>query len=325
MSDDNNHTTDKENEQEEDVEANRHTNTEKEEEGDQEEDVEANNDAAKGDEATKQNWTDSALQRDGLTLDPPIGSGERMRDALLRLLDRPVFQIIGMLVLFLIIADGALFFFLLMGWHTLCSPVTDCEPRNWWYNFSIQVLNVLFTYTNLFSMPWRMTNFLHISGWSCPYRSNDVGCNLYGMPESTDAWFHIPLKPRWGITVLLLLNAITQFINQGTRIYYYDFESQNEAPGNIWTNVFFAASFICAGIAAAWMTYEASKVRKRHPGRFGPGPIDLMKDMIRRMRKKDTEGEDTAIETDAIDPTRERRRRSVLHTPDRAGLRMWAM
>lgn len=316
-----------------------HNNTDKEEQGDAEarndqaeedadseeqDDVEASSDQTGEEEATNPNWTDSALRTDGFALDPPAGSSERIRDSLLRLLDRPVFQVIGMIVIFLIIADGALFFFLLMGWHALCEPVTDCEPRNWWYNFSIHVLNVLFTYTNLFSMPWRMTNFLHISGWSCPYRSNVLGCNLYGMPGSKEVWFHIPLRPRWGITVLLLLNAITQFVNQGTRFYYYQYELQDVHPGNIWTVAFFGASFVCAGIAAAWMTFEASKVRKRHPGKFGPGPIDLMKEMIRRIRRRKTEA-DAEYETDGVDPTRERRRRSVLHTADRATLRMWAM
>ena len=40
-----------------------------------------------------------------------------------------------------IIGDGALFFFLLMNWQAMCTPDEDglCEPRNWWYNLSIQV------------------------------------------------------------------------------------------------------------------------------------------------------------------------------------------
>ena len=41
-----------------------------------------------------------------------------------------------------------------LGWQAMCTPVEGrCEPRNWWYNLSIQVLNVLFTYGVLVTMP----------------------------------------------------------------------------------------------------------------------------------------------------------------------------
>jgi hypothetical protein len=195
-------------------------------------------------------------------------------------LDRPFFQVTGIIVIVLVIVDGAFFFFLLMGWHTLCNTPsrTDCDPRNWWYNFSIQLLNVLFTYMNAVAMPWRSTQWLHISGWGCPYRKNALSHDLYGRVVDNDPWYYIPLGRRWGITTLLLLNAITQFINQGTRIVYYNFDLQNTSPGNIWTNVFFAASFLSAALAGGWMTYEVSILRKTYPQhQFGPGPKELVK------------------------------------------------
>ena len=178
---------------------------------------------------------DSGTEVDYSTLNPPRSCGERSRDALLRLLDGKVFQFLGLVVLFLVVLDGAFFFFLLIGAQRMCRPRTDCEPRNWWYNFSVQALNVLFTYMVTVSMPWRCTNALHLFGVGCPVRSNAQGKNLYGL-DVHDIWFHVPIAKRRWIIVFLLLNCLTQYANQATRIVYHDFESQNEAPGNIWTN-----------------------------------------------------------------------------------------
>ena len=189
-----------------------------------------------------------------------------------------------------VIIDGALFFFLLMGWHTLCDAPskTDCEPRNFVYNMSIQVLNIFFSYMAVISMPWRSSNFLHLTQWSRPQRPNHVGLNLYGMPDP-ELWFYIPVRRRLGITVILLLNCIFQFVNQGTRFYYHDFEQQDTHPGNIWTTVFFVASFVCAGLGGAWMAYEAGRLRKQRPGQFGPGSMDTVKRLWQRYvrRKKE--------------------------------------
>ena len=96
------------------------------------------------------------------TLSPSRSSGERSRDALLRLLDGTIFQYLGLMVLFLVVVDGAFFFFLLIGAQRMCRPRTDCDPRNGWYNISIQILNILFTYMATVSMPWRCTNAIHL-------------------------------------------------------------------------------------------------------------------------------------------------------------------
>ena len=239
-------------------------------------------------------------------LHPPRSSSEAYRDRLLSLLDRPVFQSIGLLVLVLIIADGAFFFFLLVGWQVMCRPRTDCDPRNWWYNWSIQILNLLFSYQAVITMLWRSSNFLHLTDCSCPQRSHHPGLNLYGMADS-NLWFHIPVRPRLGITLCLLGNCIFQIINQGTRLYFYSYERQASFPGNIWTNVFFAASFACAGVAALWQVYEAGLVRSQHPpGTFGPGPRDTLKNVWdkygwqKNRKRKRKKTQDT---TDELDPS----------------------
>jgi len=83
-----------------------------------------------------------------------------------------------------------------------------------------------------------------------------------------------------GILVLLLLNCVTQYINQGTRIYYASYEASQTTAGKIWTNTFFVLAFLCAGIAAGWTLYEEGKVREAHPNQFGPGLIDSIKQTI---------------------------------------------
>jgi hypothetical protein len=267
---------------------------------------------------------------------PPISRGELFRDTLLRHLDHPFFQILGLLVILLVIIDGAFFFFLLVGWHGMCQPRMDCEPRNWWYNASIQILNVLFTYMAVISMPWRSTHVLHITGASCPHRSNAVGHDLYGIVNQNDAWFHIPLPKRLGIILLLLLNCVTQFANQITRIVYHSFELQNTFPGNIWTNVFFAASFVAAGMAGAWLAYEVHRLRRAHPGQFGPGPKEVCytfyDDYLARYFGERTnpeildvqEEEQVTRRRNSIDPTRDPERRSILPV-ERTSMRMFAM
>jgi hypothetical protein len=211
---------------------------------------------------------------------PPRSMGEKVRDQILATLDSYPFQIMGAIVMFLVIADGAFFFFLLMGWQTLCRPRTDCDPRNWWYNFSVQLLNVLFTYMVTVSLPWRMTNLLHTTGCSCPFRTNDIGYDLYGQP-TRDIWFYITLFRRKLILLCLILNVLTQYANQATRIVYYNFELQDTSPGNIWTNVFFVSSFAFAAIGGGWIAYEMSHVRKQYPtDYFPPGPIETLQTFI---------------------------------------------
>jgi Protein of unknown function (DUF2985) len=235
--------------------------------------------------------TSSSSRIDPLSNDiiiyPPMSRVEEYRDIVLRIFDSSIFQYIGVIVLLGVIVSGALFFFLLVGIHSLCHPVTDCEPRNGLYNISIQILNGFFTYMAIISLPWRLSNFFHVSDFRCgcfcccsshcyPIRCNDVGHNVYGLPDP-DIWFHIPVNRRLYITIILLLNCLFQFINHGTRIENLSYAEQDGYPGNVWTNVFFVAAFVCAGIGAIWILYETSHLRKVYPDKFGYGPINVMK------------------------------------------------
>ena len=219
-------------------------------------------------------------------LSPPMSINEKVRDWVLGTLDRPIFQVLGVLVLLAVIVDGAIFFFFLMGWQTLCDTPskTNCSPRNEIYNVSIQILTGLFTYMVTVSMPWRCANTFHVFGLHWPKRKNDVGYDIYGVP-SHDVWYHIPLFHRKCILFFLLMNCITQYLNQGSRIVYNTFDRQNVSPGNIWTNVFFGASMICAFVGGVWMGIVSERIRKQDPDRFGPGPIQVAQRVYRERIK----------------------------------------
>jgi len=270
-----------------------------------------------------------------MSLNPPKSSGERIRDGILKALDHPVAQALGIIVLVLVIIDGAFFFFLLVGWQTMCRPRVDCEPRNWWYVFSVQLLTVLISYTATISMPWRCANLLHISGWACPPRENSAGHDLYGRVNH-DPWFSIPRPRRLGITLLLLANSLAQFANQATKIIYYNYELQSTYPGNVWTSVFFGSSFLCVALAGVWMAYETSVLRKQNPNKFGPGPIDLAKQFYTRSIKKIRGGKDSNADvSEALEVERdiaigseveseELPRRSITDV-ERSSMRLWGM
>jgi hypothetical protein len=299
---------------------------------------------------TKQKDTFTDSDPEGLENDPyqsevnpPPSCGERLRDRILRTLDRPFFQYLGIAVLLGVVASGAVFFFFLMGWQTLCRPRTDCQPRNDIYNVSVQFLNGFFTYMATVSMPWRCSNMLHTLGWACPRRERSPGHDLYGQ-VTDDVWFSVPLRQRAWILQYLLWNCLTQYANQVTRIIYYNYELQNEYPGNLWTNLFFGLSMLCAATGGTLMAYHTGKVRARDPARFGPGPVQLARDLYKQVvwgkaADNDDEGRvaEGVISVDSsspprrtsqnsatFDPTREPQRRSLVEV-SRSSLRLFAM
>jgi hypothetical protein len=206
----------------------------------------------------------------------------------------------------LIIIDGAFFFFLLIGAQNMCTPRTNCNPRNWWYNFSIQFLNVLFTYLATISLPWRLSNAAHLFNGSGKHnRSSDAGLDLYGRPTEK-IWYHISQSRRRLIVFFLILNSLTQYANQASRIIYYSFELQNVFPGTLWTNLFFMLSMMCAAVAGFLQLHAEMGLRKVHPETFPPiatlfetlgGYLSKVRNIGRRTQE---EGED-----DDEEPTRD--------------------
>ena len=194
------------------------------------------------------------------------------------------------------------------------------------------------------AMPWRCTNALHAFGWAVPRRDNADGLDLYGRP-SRDVWFHLPLRHRRTITVTLLLNVLTQYVNQATRIVFWSYQLQGHFPGNVWTNVFFGLSMLCAAVGAAHLLVAEERVRRDHPQLFEPGPVQQLRDWwSHRQCREPPAGPEPApveavapsplpspssswLEEVARDPT-QNRRGSVLGPPGeavRGGLRMFAL
>lgn len=228
-------------------------------------------------------------------LSPPPSCIERSRDNLLRFLELSINRAISRIILVLIIVDGAFFFFLLVGLHRMCpsGSSTDCEPRNWWYNFSVQLLNALFTYSAAVSLPWRVANAFHLIGGR---RSSRAGDDLYGRPTD-QIWFHIPPKKRLGITALLVGNSIAQFANQATRVVFYSYELQSSFPGSLWTNAFFLLSMALAAIAGFWQIHEETLLRTENQEKFQPGVLAIIDKCVSR-RKQGAEEKDTDVATD---------------------------
>jgi hypothetical protein len=179
---------------------------------------------------------------------------------LVQLFNQPIFQTLVVVWLLLVIVDGAFFFLLLVGWLDLGST----DLNNKWLNLSIQALNVLFTYISIFNLPARAQRFRELCDEECE-RQRDM----------EDIFNHLTWRQRVAIIVLLLLNCITQFINQGFRCIYYTFELSAE---HVWQcNTFFALSFGTAIFAAIWEGLEERKLR--HSGKYN-GPRDALHEFI---------------------------------------------
>jgi uncharacterized Tic20 family protein len=237
-------------------------------------------------------------------LDPPPSRSELLRDKWLDFLSGKVHFCIGITVMFMIVVDGAFFFFLLIGAQNMCQQPsrTDCNPRNWWYNFSIQFLNVLFTYLATISLPWRLSNAVHLfngsgMGWR-NNRSSDAGLDLYGQPTDK-IWFHISQTRRRLIIFFLILNSLTQYANQASRIIFYSFELQDVYPGTLWVNLFFALSMMCAAVGGFLQLHAEMKLRNLHPERYPPSPFETLREYTAKARsslRRDTTQEEEVDE-----------------------------
>ena len=133
---------------------------------------------------------------------------ELARDATLAFLARKEFTAFALLLIPFVLGFGGLWFFLLIGLHTL-----EEEQAHFWQNVAIQILTVCMAYAAAVSLPYRAANALHLC---CSHRSSTVGLDFYGRPTQ-DIWFHLPRGHRGAITVLLLGNCGAQFVNRGAR------------------------------------------------------------------------------------------------------------
>ena len=187
-----------------------------------------------------------------------------------------IFKAFAAIYIFLVVLDGAFFFFVMIGAHGI-RPKSSAQ---WWLNLSIQLLTALFTYPALLTIPWRMSNAIHLF---CHKGRSIDGRDFYG--RSTPLiWFHIPRQKRILIVILFQLNGWFQLINQMARICYPSYEAANAMPGAFWCNAFFVFSFVC-GIGGAIKQGKAeTALRKAKPAEFDPGPAELIQVIVHRRR-----------------------------------------
>jgi len=217
-------------------------------------------------------------------LDPPMTPTEERFDRWIRFAHSPLVQQTGVRWLMMTLL-GIVFPVLIAfinDWHTLCEPKNDCEPRNFWMNLDIQILTGLFTVKAIICFPWRLWALLHVlqiggdsssSSWlrrtishHFPKRSHALGRGLHGL-EATDEidrlFFHIPHRPRLLICLLNLGDCLFQFINQGTRVYFYTYALANSRPGSMWVDTFWPGAFVCGFAGGNLMEHWINRVKRQ--------------------------------------------------------------
>ena len=93
---------------------------------------------------------------DGAVVDSMNSCG----DHVLRALQHRTFVFISAVWLLAVVVDGALFFFLMVGWDAVPTE----KRKNLMLNTSIQILNYLFTYMSAFNLPDRVAKFVGLFG-----------------------------------------------------------------------------------------------------------------------------------------------------------------
>ena len=246
---------------------------------------------------------------------------ERFRDASLKTLavyaSTKVFVGLTLVWGLAVVVFGALYFFLIVGWHSF--PVLVCDDSynvtaladalggigggawppfppspppdpncgkspeaNYYANISIQILTAQFSYILALTLPWRLANAHHL--W-CSHRASSAGLDFYGRPTS-GIWFHIKPRQRKVVVLLLNLNAAMQYATQATRFVWSSYDASQTMPGVLWINLTFVLSILCGiGSGIAQGKFEEG-VRKNNPGRFPPTPLEFARAVWKREREQ---------------------------------------
>ena len=202
---------------------------------------------------------------------------ERTRDRVLGYLAQPLLSawtLIGIVHMLAVVGVGAWFFFLLVdGMSPFHNFSLNQHDREFFMNVGIQVLNALFTWSALFTMPWRLSNATHLTyntgkgscntcvGRLCcaagKPRSCAAGLDFYGKPTES-IWFNIPTFHRRAIAALLLVSTFAQFMSQTARIVFNTYDLSNSYPGSAWCNATFATSMGSSLLAAFYQLLQAA-------------------------------------------------------------------
>jgi len=162
----------------------------------------------------------------------------------------------------LVVVTGATFFFMLVGWTTIQSVALKHKV----YNVSIQLLTVEFTYLCAVLLPERCVLFAGL------VRYRGAGVDAFGAP--TEAIFHhLPYGQKMILVLFGICNSLAQLVNQYTRIVYFSWSAANTWPGVLWTNLFFALSFLAGTAMGIAQGSWEGRVRAKDPARFRAAPV----------------------------------------------------
>lgn len=181
----------------------------------------------------------------------------RIANGIIRITQAMLWTPLAVTWIILVIVTGAIFFFFMIN----VRPLHNDYQAEQWLNYSIQALNVLFTYAAIANEPKRFQQFVRLVRLR-----GTVGVDWRGK-ISNKIFDYIPWWHRFWIVVNLNLNCIFQYVNQTFRIIYFTPELANEHVLEV--NLFFALSFICAIIAPLHQMWCERRVRKQ--GRAPPG------------------------------------------------------
>ena len=215
---------------------------------------------------------------------------ERARDAALVCLDgymqSRLFVGVTVVWVLLVVIFGAMYFFLLVGWHGLGQ-----DEANELANASIQVLTLLFTYILSLTAPWRVGNAVHLWGTR---RQSAAGLDLYGRPAQ-GIWWHIPPTQRKRIVALLMVNLSFQYLTQLCRIGWSSYTASQTVAGAVLINLTFVTSLLAGIGSGAYQGACEDAVRKASPGVFPPTPLAFALEAGKR-RLKEAREEARALE-----------------------------
>ncbi len=201
-----------------------------------------------------------------------------------------------------VVIFGAMYAFLLFGWYHQRPmmdvngtqvPVPNTEGWTYdeamdWGNACMQILTAQFSYILFLTLPWRLGNFFHL--WAkelgLKRRCNAEGFDLYGRPTN-GIWFWIPTKKRKTIVALLVGNAFFQYATQTCRLLWPSYADSQTLLGALFINVTFVSSILCGIASGSYQGKCEEGVRKEHPDRFPPTPMEAFIKKFKEVREEE--------------------------------------
>eukprot|EP00322_Chrysochromulina_rotalis_P005176 CAMPEP_0115831738 /NCGR_PEP_ID=MMETSP0287-20121206/2295_1 /TAXON_ID=412157 /ORGANISM="Chrysochromulina rotalis, Strain UIO044" /LENGTH=509 /DNA_ID=CAMNT_0003285097 /DNA_START=46 /DNA_END=1575 /DNA_ORIENTATION=- len=150
-----------------------------------------------------------------------------------------------------------------------------------WLNICNLVVTGLFTYQKALALPWRFA-ILHHAFLS--KRDLTDGTDFYGRPTEA-VWFHIPLKWRKRIALLLMGDFGFHYLCQICHLIWYSYETSENPPGNIPTMITFLSSIACGISAGVSQGKQEELLHKQDPTRFPPNPMKYVGDALHKFRR----------------------------------------